>query len=129
MKSLSEERGITQTVSPLSAHNSLTKEVITKVSKKKSAKILVNSEKSSVGQHISLELLEVPDTKRISSSSQRFFVMGPSPGAHRKTGAREDTGMHAPRSCRCAGGDLLPLWCRHNTLQTSQTFLQMKQWP
>lgn len=65
MKSLSEERGITQTVSPLSAHNSLTKEAITKVSKKKSAKILVNSEKSSVGQYISLELLEVPDTKRI----------------------------------------------------------------
>lgn len=82
----------------------------------------MNSRKLSLGQQISLEFLGVSNTSRVHSHLQ-ILCHGPS------LGVRKETGTSASRWCWGAGSDLLPLQCRHNTLPTSQTLLQMKQQP
>lgn len=104
----------------------------TKVGKKKRAKISMNSKKLS-GASISTFNYWESQTQIEFTVTHKFFAMGLCQEPMGRIGAREEAGMSAPRLCRCAGnaGDagLLSLQCKHNTLPTSQPFLQKEQRP
>lgn len=103
----------------------------TKVGKKKQAKISMNYKKLSRAS-ISIYNDWGSQTQIEFTVAHKFFAMGLCQEPMGRIGAREEAGISAPRLCKCEGnaGDagLLSLQCRHNTLPTSQPFLQKEHW-
>lgn len=96
MESPLEERWDTQTASPLSVHNSLTKEASTKVGKKKSAKILMILKDQVWASYINLELLGTPEPKE-SHSHLQVLCHWPSPWAHGEDWCKKEDRNKCPR--------------------------------